>query len=141
MQSITKIAVQVMATVNASIEKVWEFWTNPIHIVKWNHASDEWHAPHAENDLKVGGSFKYGMAAKDGTASFNFEGIYTQVRLHELIEYLLADGRTVSVNFTIKDKLTIVTEDFVPENMHPVDIQRSGWQAILDNFKKYVEEN
>ncbi len=131
--------ITVSATINANIEKVWEFWTNPEHITQWAFASDDWHAPYAGNDAQTGGKFKTTMAAKDGSFSFDFEGVYSNVKAHALIEYVMADGRTVKIEFSGNDNTTEVVEEFVPENQNPIEMQRGGWQAILDNFKKYVE--
>lgn len=131
------ITVQVL--INAPTKKVWEFWSEPQHIIKWTFASDDWHAPYAENDLRIDGKFKTTMAAKDGSISFDFEGIYTDVQTYKLIEYVLGDGRKVSISFESGDNVTTVTETFDPESENSVELQRGGWQAILDNFKNYVE--
>ena len=134
-----KIAITVEALVKAPIEKVWSSWTEPKHITKWNQASDDWHSPHAENDLRTDGKFKTTMAAKDGSMSFDFEGVYTNVQQHIVIEYAMADGRKVSVVFSQNGNQTKVVETFDPENENPIEMQRGGWQAILDSFKKYTE--
>ena len=131
--------ITVQNTINASIEKVWELWTAPEHVIKWNNASDDWHTPFAENDLKVGGKFKYTMASKDGTMGFDFEGIYTNVVNPSLIEYEMADGRKVKIIFEKDEDSIKVIESFDPETENPEEMQKNGWQAILDNFKKYVE--
>ena len=131
--------ITVEATVNAPIEKVWACWTDPAHITQWYHASDDWHAPFAENDLQIGGSFKTTMAAKDGSFRFDFGGVYTEVREFDLIAYQIHDGRKVSITFESTNEGTKVTETFETENIHPHDMQLAGWQAILDNFKKHVE--
>ena len=136
-----KTAITVEALVKAPIEKVWSNWTEPKHITKWNQASDDWHSPHAENDLRTGGKFKTTMAAKDGSMSFDFEGVYTNVQLHKVIEYTLLDGRKVKITFSGTGKETNVTETFEAEDENSVELQRGGWQAILDNFKKYTEAN
>ncbi|MBC5774664.1 SRPBCC family protein [Pontibacter sp. KCTC 32443] len=141
METVNKTAITVETTVNAPVSKVWEYWTEPAHITKWNQASDDWHAPYAENDLKTGGKFKTTMAAKDGSMSFDFEGVYTLVKELEALEYTIADGRKVSITFTNKGNETAIVETFEAEDTFPVDMQKSGWQAILDNFKKYVEAN
>ena len=133
--------ITVAATINAGVEKVWEFWTNPAHITQWAFASDDWHAPYADNDARTGGKFKTTMAAKDGSFSFDFDGVYDHVDERALIEYTMADGRWVKISFSGDDKITSVTEEFVPENENPLEMQKGGWQAILDNFKKYVEAN
>lgn len=134
-----KNPITVRTVVNAPVEKVWECWNRPEHITGWAFASDAWEAPAAENDLRVGGKFKTLMAAKDKSASFDFAGVYTQVKEHELIEYDMDDGRHVKVEFTGLPEGIQVTETFEPESTHPENMQRSGWQAILDNFKKYTE--
>lgn len=131
--------ITVQNTINASMEKVWELWTAPEHVVKWNNASDDWHTPFAENDLRIGGKFKYTMASKDGTMRFDFEGIYTNVVNPSLIEYEMADGRKVKIVFEKDAEGIKVIESFDPETVNPEEMQQQGWQAILDNFKKYVE--
>ncbi|WP_369818104.1 SRPBCC family protein [Pedobacter sp. R20-19] len=136
MQSIT-----INAIVNAPVEKVWAFWIQPQHIIKWTFASDDWHVPYAENDLKVNGKFKTTMAAKDGSMQFDFEGIYSIVNENKLIAYELADGRQVKITFEENDGQTQLTETFDPEDQHPIEMQKVGWQSILNNFKKYTEEN
>jgi uncharacterized protein YndB with AHSA1/START domain len=108
--------------------------------MKWNNASNDWHTPRAENDLKVGGKFLYRMEAKDGSSGFNFDGTYEQVKINELIVYSLTDGRKVEVIFTKdNDTRTKMTTAFEAENTNSIEMQRHGWQAILNNFKKYVE--
>ena len=128
------------AVVHAPIEKVWEYWTSPEHITKWAFASDDWEAPHAENDLRVGGTFKTVMAAKDKSAGFDFTGVYTAVERHALIEYDMdGDKRHVRIDFETVPEGVRVVVTFDPEKVNSVELQRSGWQAILDNFKKHVE--
>ena len=139
METIETITVET--SVNAAIEKIWEYWNAPQHITQWYQASDDWHAPAAENDLRTGGKFKTRMEAKDGSMGFDFEGVYTNVELHRVIEYILADDRKVKITFSNSGAQTKVTETFDPENENPIELQRGGWQAILDNFKKHVEEN
>ena len=133
--------ITVEATIHAPVEKVWQYWSAPEHITKWNQASDDWHSPHAENDLRTGGKFSTRMEAKDGSFGFDFGGVYDEVKEHEVIDYTMGDGRKVSVRFSSNGNQTKVVETFDAENTHPVDMQRTGWQAILDNFKKYVEAN
>lgn len=133
--------ITVQNTVNAPVEKVWDYWTNPGHITQWNQASDDWHSPRAENDLRTGGSFTTRMEAKDGSFGFDFGGIYDQVITHELIEYTMGDGRKVSIRFTKDGNGTKVVETFDAENTHSLEMQQAGWQAILDSFKKYTESN
>jgi uncharacterized protein YndB with AHSA1/START domain len=134
-------AITVETTVKASIEKVWKYWNSPEHITKWCQASDDWHAPKAENDLRVGGKFTTTMAARDGSVSFDFGGEYTKVDEYKVIEYTMADGRKVQIQFSGQGDETTVTETFDAESTHPVEVQRGGWQAILDNFRKHVEDN
>jgi len=141
METIEKTIITVENTINAPVEKVWEFWTKPEHITKWNNASDDWHTPHAENDLRTGGSFVACMEAKDGSMGFDFGGVYDDVRPNEYIEYTIGDGRKVKVTFSGRGNTTRVVESFEAENTNPVEMQRGGWQAILDNFKKYTEAN
>jgi uncharacterized protein YndB with AHSA1/START domain len=136
-----KTIITVETIVKAPLEKVWKFWSEPEHITQWYQASDDWHAPYAENDLHKGGKFKTTMAAKDGSFSFDFEGIYTKVETNKVIEYVLGDGREVSITFSSQGKDTRVVESFHPENQNPIEMQKGGWQAILDNFKKYTEAN
>lgn len=133
----TKITVE--ATINASVQKVWECWTEPKHITKWCFASEDWHAPIAKNDLRVGGSFMSRMEAKDGSFGFDFGGVYDGVTNHEHISYTMEDTRKVSIAFDGDDTTTKVTETFEAESENPVEMQQAGWQAILNNFKKYVE--
>ncbi|MXV17077.1 SRPBCC family protein [Hufsiella ginkgonis] len=139
METTGKTAITVESTVNAPVEKVWEIWGEPEHIKKWNSASDDWHTPHAENDLRTGGKFLSTMAAKDGSFSFDFSGVYDEVVEHKSIAYSMADGRKVSVTFTPEGDGTKVTEIFDAETQHSVEMQKAGWQSILDNFKRYTE--
>lgn len=134
-----KNPITVETTVKAPLSKVWECWNKPEHIVNWAFASDDWEAPGAENDLRTGGKFKTTMAAKDKSTSFDFAGVYTVVKEPEHIEYDMSDGRHVKVEFAELPDSVKVTETFDPENENSEELQRSGWQAILDNFKKYVE--
>ncbi len=131
--------ITVENTVNAPIEKVWRFWTEPEHIKKWNNASEDWHTPHAENDLRVGGKFVSRMEAKDGSFGFDFGGVYDAVEENKYIEYRLDDERKVKIFFTPGENETKVVETFEAENTYPIEMQRDGWQAILNNFKKYTE--
>ena len=133
----TKITVQ--AVVNAPISTVWNSWTLPEHITKWNAASDDWHTPHAMNDLRVGGKFQSRMEAKDGSFGFDFGGVYTEVVHHQRISYVLGDEREVNITFKDLGSTTEVIETFDAEGQNPIELQREGWQAILNNFKKYAE--
>ena len=131
--------IKVETVVNADMAKVWDAWNNPQHIINWCFASDDWHAPKAENDLRVGGKFKTHMAAKDGSFGFEFGGDYTVVDLNNHIAYVLADGRKVDIRFSTLANGIQVTEMFDPEKENSEDMQQAGWQAILNNFKKYTE--
>jgi uncharacterized protein YndB with AHSA1/START domain len=141
MQTQEKKVITVATTVNAPEEKVWEYFSKPEHIIKWCSPSDEWHTPRSENDLRIGGRFLSRMEAKDGSAGFDFGGIYDAVTQNKYIEYTIDDGRKVRVNFSAEGDTTKVSESFEAEGIHPLEMQKAGWQAILDNFKKYTEEN
>lgn len=132
-------SIIVSVIVNATKAQVWECWTGPEHIVKWNAASDDWHTPKAENDMRIGGRFKSRMEARDGSAGFDFTGAYTHIRKHEFIEYIMDDGRNVKVEFLQVPGGIKIIEAFEPEQENPEELQRAGWQAILDNFKRYAE--
>jgi uncharacterized protein YndB with AHSA1/START domain len=134
-----KKIITVETTVNAPIEKVWQYWSEPNHIMQWCHASDDWHAPHAENDLQTDGEFVTTMAAKDDSVSFDFGGKYTEVIPNKYISYVIDDGRKVEIVFTGDGNVIHIRESFEMENMNPEEMQRDGWHAILDNFKKYTE--
>ena len=133
--------ITLEATVNAPVEKVWKYWNEPKHITQWAFASPDWHAPKAENDLRLNGTFSTTMAAKDGSFSFEFGGVYTQVESHKTIEYTIRDGRKVQIYFISEGNQTKIIETFEPESQNPEEMQRGGWQAILDNFKAYTENN
>ena len=139
METANKTIITIETTVNAPVAKVWESWSKPEHITKWNAASDDWHTPRAENDLRVGGKFSARMEAKDGSFGFDFGGVYDDVKEHELIEYTIGDGRKVKVHFDGNGNTTHVTESFEAESTNSIEMQRGGWQSILDNFKKYTE--
>lgn len=134
-----KTMITVEAIIEASLEKVWKCWSTPEDIVKWNAASDDWHTTRAENDLQAGGKFMSRMEAKDGSFGFDFEGIYDQVKIHQLIEYTLGDNRKVKIIFNAEGEKTRIIETFDAENTNSVEMQKSGWQSILNNFKKYTE--
>jgi uncharacterized protein YndB with AHSA1/START domain len=140
METTNKTVITVQTTVNLPVEKVWESWTKPEHIIKWNSASEDWHTPKAENDLRVGGSFSSRMEARDGSFGFDFGGVYDDVKTHEIIAYTLGDGRKVKITFESNDQGTTVTESFDAENENPEEMQKKGWQSIMDNFKKYTED-
>ena len=141
METAEKTNITVEAIVQAPVEKVWECWTKPEHITKWNNASDDWHTPHATNDLRVGGKFLSRMEARDGSMGFDFNGVYDDVKINELIAYTIEGGRKVSITFSPAGNETKVTETFETENENSLELQRGGWQAILNNFKKYTEAN
>lgn len=132
--------IEVKSIINAPISHVWDYWTLPNHIVNWNFASNDWHCPKAENNLIIGGEFHYLMEAKDGSFSFDFWGTYVNFEVEKNIEILLGDGRKVTVLFEFSDNKTIIIEKFDPETVNPVELQKAGWQMILDNFKLYVEK-
>jgi uncharacterized protein YndB with AHSA1/START domain len=134
-----KAPITVQAEINSPVEKAWTLWSEPEHIVKWAFASDDWEAPSAENDLRAGGTFNTRMSARDKSEGFDFTGVYTAVKEHELIEYDMDDGRHVKVEFEGRPAGVRVRQTFDPENELPLDVQREGWQAILDNFKRYAE--
>lgn len=131
--------ITVEATINAPLGKVWNYWTEPEHIMQWNAASDDWHTPSATNDLREGGSFTARMEAKDKSFGFDFGGTYTKVLEQKQIDYVMSDGRKVSISFEEHDGHTHVSETFDPESENPPEMQRQGWQSIMDNFKKYTE--
>jgi uncharacterized protein YndB with AHSA1/START domain len=140
MENSNNIKITVKTTVNAPVEKVWEYWTEPKHITKWNNASEDWHTPFAENDLRVGGKFLSRMEAKDGSFGFDLSGIYDEVNLHEVISYTLPDDRKVKIIFVGHENKTDIIETFHAETENSIELQQQGWQAILDNFKKYAEQ-
>ncbi len=134
-----KKEITVEADVNAPIAKAWEHWTKPEHIVHWNNASDEWHTPKAENDFRPGGRFVCRMEAKDGSMGFDFGGTNNIIDEHKYIEYTLDDDRKVKISFSESGEGTHISETFEAEDDNPLEMQQSGWQAILYNFKKYSE--
>lgn len=139
MSTAAKPKITVSATINAPVEKVWKLWSTPEDIMQWNNASEDWHTPKAENDLRVGGIFTSRMEAKDGSFGFDFGGIYDVVDTNKRIAYTLGDERKVDVVFTAQGDSTQVDETFEAESTHSLEMQQGGWQAILDNFKKYAE--
>jgi len=139
MESVKNKLITVETTVKAPVNVAWSLWTEPKHITKWCYASDDWHAPRAENDLHVRGRFTTRMESKDGTSGFDFSGVYTRIERNMVIEYSIADGRKVKVHFTDQGPYTHVVESFEPESENPAEMQKGGWQAILDNYRRYVE--
>ena len=129
----TKITVEV--TVNASVEKVWQYWTEPKHIKQWYYASDEWHTPHAENDLRLDGKFLSRMEAKDGSFGFDFEGIYTEIKPFENIKYVIVDGREVEIIFIRNGDTIKISEIFDPENENPIELQKGGLPLLFSYLK------
>ncbi|MDD2429185.1 MAG: SRPBCC family protein [Eubacteriales bacterium] len=132
--------ISVAALIQAPVAAVWEYYNGPGHIMKWNCASPDWHTPRAENDLRVGGRFVSRMEARDGSSGFDFEGVYDTVRKNEEIAYTMPDGRQVHITFDESLAATNVNIVFDAENTYPLEYQREGWQAILNNFKKYCED-
>ncbi len=132
-------SITVQTTINVPVEIVWKFYTEPKHITQWNSASKDWHTPRAVNDLRAGGAFKFRMEAIDGSQGFDFNGTYTQIKTNQLITYSIEGDRKVRVEFTEQDKRTNVVVTFEPEDINPLEMQRAGWQAILNNFKRYAE--
>ena len=135
----TKITIET--TINADTNKVWDYWTKPEHITKWNFASDDWHCPKAENDMIVGGIYTARMEAKDGSFGFDLKAVYDEIVPFEKIVYTMEDGRKVLTTFEKVNDKTKITTIFEAENQNPVDMQKAGWQAILGNFRRYVETN
>lgn len=134
-------SITVQTSIKSAIDKVWEYWTKPEHITNWNFATAEWCCPNALNDLKPNGKFSWRMEANDGSMGFDFEGTYDNVIEKALISYKMADGRKVDIEFTQNGHEVTVSETFDAEGTNSDEQQRAGWQAILENFKKYVESN
>lgn len=132
-----KITVEVI--IDRAVEKVWELWNSPDHIVNWNHASDDWHTVRAENELRVGGRFFYRMEAKDKSFGFDFQAVYDRVEENRELTYTMIDDRCCKTIFDIMGESTKITTTFDSENENPIELQKAGWQAILNNFKKYAE--
>lgn len=135
----TSNSVTVQTIVSAPLETVWNCWTSPEHIQEWNAASDDWHTTHVTNDLRVGGTFSARMEARDQSVGFDFSGTYTEVIPHEKIAYILADNRKVEITFVATDDGVHITEIFDTEQENSAEMQRTGWQAILDSFKHHTE--
>jgi uncharacterized protein YndB with AHSA1/START domain len=130
--------ITVTAIINTDIKEVWDYYTDPVHITRWNFADPSWHCPNAENDLKVGGKYNARMEARDGSFGFDFEAVYSEIIEGEEFTYVFG-GRTANVKFGSLGNQTEVIVTFDPENENPVEMQKGGWQSILDNFKKYAE--
>jgi uncharacterized protein YndB with AHSA1/START domain len=132
--------ITVQTSVKAPVDKVWKHWTTPESITGWNNASDDWHTPRASSDLRQNGKFSYRMEARDGSMGFDFEGTYDEIIVNRQIDYTMADGRKVQVTFSSAGaNKTDIVESFEAESTHSLDQQRSGWQSILDNFRKFTE--
>ena len=131
--------ITISAHINAPLDTVWKLYTEPEHITHWNNASSDWHTPRAENNLSIGGTFNYRMEARDGSVGFDFGGTYTHIQQYHRISYVMADGRNVTIIFERTEQYTQVTITFDAEHTNPLEMQRDGWQAILDNFKTYAE--
>lgn len=131
--------ITIEAVINAPVEKVWQAWNTPGDIVKWNTPDPSWHCPASKNDLRVNGTFKNRMEAKDGSFGFDFEGTYSKVDLNKEIAYTMPDGRKVDTLFAEEDGKTMLTTTFDPETQNDPEFQKQGWQAILNNFVNYVE--
>jgi uncharacterized protein YndB with AHSA1/START domain len=132
------VSITVEALANANVTKVWEAWTKPEHITKWNFASDDWHCPSASNDLRVGGKYIARMEAKDGSFGFDFEAVYNEIITHQKITYTMTDGRVATTTFEEVASKTKVVTTFHAENENSIELQQQGWQAILNNFATYV---
>ena len=135
----SKDKIKIAVTVEKDIEKVWEYWTKPEHITRWNFASEDWLCPSVKNDVQEGGKFVWRMEAEDGSVGFDFSGTYKKVEHKKQLDYKLDDERVVNVSFAEEDKKTKITQVFEPEEMSSREKQKEGWQAILNNFKKYAE--
>ncbi|WP_304064974.1 SRPBCC family protein [Pedobacter glucosidilyticus] len=133
-----KSKITVQANISAPLEKVWQYYTQPEHIVQWNFADPSWYCPSAENDMQIGGIYKARMEAKDGSFGFDFEAVYTKIKEFENFSYEFG-GRTATVTFQNLNQQTLVTVTFDPEDENPIDMQQAGWQMILNNFKSYTE--
>lgn len=133
------VLITVSVNVESPVNKVWKYWTSPEHIMQWNNASDDWHTPHAENDLRAGGKFSWRMEAKDGSMGFDFSGVYDEIAEFQLIRYTLDDNRKVTIEFNGSGNSTEIVETFEAETENSIELQQYGWQCILDNFKKYAE--
>lgn len=137
MAQVSRITVE--ATVNTPVTKVWKAWNTPSDIMQWNSADPSWHCPSSENDLKAGGVFKNRMEARDGSFGFDFEGVYDKVELYKEIIYTMSDGRKATTLFTEQNGKTTIATTFDAETQNDPELQKQGWQAILNNFVKYLE--
>ena len=131
--------ITIKTQVKVGVSDIWTYWTSPEHIVNWNFANEDWHCPKAESNLIPGGKFNYTMASKDGNMSFGFEGQFIDIKPKEFLSYHTSDGRKVEIKFKDTGDYVEIFESFEPETMNPEEMQKAGWQAILDNFKRYAE--
>jgi uncharacterized protein YndB with AHSA1/START domain len=139
METQDKTIITIENTINAPVEKVWEYWTKPAHITQWNNASADWHTPRAENDLRAGGNFNYRMEAKDGSFGFDFGGVYDAVTTNKYIEYTIGDGRKVKVTFSPAGNETKIMESFEAEKENAIQLQREACNlssTTLKNIQK-----
>lgn len=132
--------ITIQSIINAKKKKVWDYYTLPVHIVNWNFADPSWHCPHAENDLRIGGRYSARMEAKDGSFGFDFEAIYKEIIDEKQFKYEF-DGREAAVIFKSLGDQTEVEINFDSETENPIELQKNGWQSILNNFKNYTEAN
>ncbi|HEX8277591.1 MAG TPA: SRPBCC family protein [Segetibacter sp.] len=133
--------IKVTTTINADAKRVWDYYTNPTHIVKWNFADPSWHCPSAENDMKIGGTYKARMEAKDGSFGFDFEAVYEELEIGRSFTYAFGDRKSTVEFVSNNNNQTTVVVTFDPEKENPIEMQKGGWQSILDNFKSYTELN
>ena len=133
--------ITVDTLIAADSKKVWDYYNKPEHITKWNFASEDWQCPRAESDLRPGGKYSARMEAKDGSFGFDFNAVYDEVADGSSLSYTMEDGRKAHTRFEGLGEHTKVSTSFDAESENPADMQRAGWQAILDNFKRYVEAN
>lgn len=133
--------ISVSATIQADLKKVWNHYTNPDHIINWNFADNSWQCPSATNDLRIGGKFLSRMEAKDGSMGFDFEGIYYEMEIGKKFAYAMTDGRKATVTFKNLNHQTEVLIAFDAEQENSIELQKEGWQAILNNFKAYAESH
>ena len=131
--------ITVETVVRAGLDRVWDAWNNPADIRQWNAAQDDWHTTRSTVDLREGGKFLSRMEARDGSVGFDFEGTYTRIVPRQTIEYRMSDGREVEVEFVERAGGVLVKETFDAESENPPELQRAGWQAILDHFGRHVE--
>ena len=136
----TSEKITISAIVSSDKDKTWDYYTNPEHITNWNFADPSWHCPSASNDMSIGGKYLARMEARDGSFGFDFEAYYSSINPGESFTYEFAE-RQVSVVFNVHDNGTEVIVSFDPETENPIELQRNGWQAILNNFKNYTEKN